>query len=80
MVKLLEANDMSVAAGAEREPAMIHVDGEKIRVVLRRKVYPNLASQMVVADNAARESFMKSLNGVWGFRSLSPQFRFNSSP
>jgi transposase InsO family protein len=143
-VKLLEANDTSVTAGTGREPAMIQVDGEQIRVVLRRKVYPNLASQMVVADmdqlceagityirleddltpaglrmalsqrtiqpglvhhsdrgsqyapqdytdllkaqgigislsrkenpwdNAARESFMKSLNGVWGFCSLSP--------
>jgi hypothetical protein len=69
-----------LVSGAEREPAMIQVDGEKIRLVLRWKVYPNLASKMVVADNAARESFMKSLNGVWGFRSLSPQFRFNSSP
>jgi hypothetical protein len=38
LVKLLEANDMTVTPGSGREPAVIRVDGEQIRVVLKEDV------------------------------------------
>lgn len=38
LIRLLEANDMTVTPGTGREPAVIRVDGEQIRVVLKEEV------------------------------------------
>ena len=38
LVRLLEANDMTVTPGSGREPAVINVDGEQVRVVVKEDV------------------------------------------
>lgn len=38
LVRLLEANNMAVTPGTGREPAVIRVDGEQIRVILKEEV------------------------------------------